>query len=460
MNKWKKLTSLALVGIMAGSLAACGGAGGSGDSGSSGSESSGGTESGAESSSKDSGEKVKLNMLFNDTDENVQAEMAYVMEHLPEVLPDVEVELEMVPGDAQTYETKVRTMISAGGDGLDVWWERGGSWATPILESESALPLDDYLEASGYWDKVIPSAKLPAEDGHTYSVPFEDISYEIILYNKKIFADNNLEAPKTVAELKSVVETLAKTDIVPISVGAKDGWCAAMMLEGFAYSLDPEMTEKIVNGKAKFSDEPYAEAANVMKELLDMGAFSKNVALTGIDEALPMFETGKAAMMANGSWAVASGAEKMGEDFGYFYYPVIRDEDVDVYGKNVAGGVKQNSGMMVYAGTKHPDEAAALCEAVAELRCKYVYEEKGNPFTVYKAGDLGWTYDSDFAEPVAQLAEDMQNFEYVYGLVQDVMPTAAASSGIMQATSKFMTNTPDYTVDSYLEDMDKAALEE
>ena len=243
MNKWKKLTSLVLVGIMAGSLAACGGSGGSGNSG--GSEDSGSestAESGNESSSSDSdsGEKVTLNMLFNDTDENVQAEMAYVMEHLPEVLPNVEVELEMVPGDAQTYETKVRTMISAGGEGLDVWWERGGSWATPILESESALPLDDYLEASGYWDKVIPSAKLPADDGHTYSLPFEDISYEIILYNKKIFADNGLEAPKTVCELKSVIETLAKTDIVPISVGAKDGWCAAMMLEGFAYSLDPE----------------------------------------------------------------------------------------------------------------------------------------------------------------------------------------------------------------------------
>ena len=152
MNKWKKLTSLVLVGIMAGSLAACGGSGGSGNSGGSEDSGSGSTaESGNESSSSDSdsGEKVTLNMLFNDTDENVQAEMAYVMEHLPEVLPNVEVELEMVPGDAQTYETKVRTMISAGGEGLDVWWERGGSWATPILESESALPLDDYLEASG-----------------------------------------------------------------------------------------------------------------------------------------------------------------------------------------------------------------------------------------------------------------------------------------------------------------------
>lgn len=444
MVKWKKILTVILAGAMAGSLMACSGQNG-GDS---------------KKDADGSKEKVTLNVLFNNTDENVEKEMDYVMEHLPEVLPDVEVNLEMSPGDAQTYETKVRTMISAGGDGLDVWWERGGSWATPILESESALPLDDYLEKSGYWDKVIPSAKKPADDGHTYSVPFEDISYEIMLYNKKIFKENNLEVPKTVTELKQAVETLAQTDIVPISVGAKDGWCAAMMVEGFAYSIDPEMTEKVVNGEGKFSDEPYTKGAQVMKELLDMGAFSKNVALTGIDEALPLFETGKAAMMANGSWAVASGAEKMGEDFGYFYYPVINDSDVDKYGKNVAGGVKQNSGMMVYAGTEHPDEAAALCEAIAELRCQYVYEEKGNPFTVYKADAMGWKYEKEFAEPVAQLADDMQNFEYVYGLVQDVMPTAAASSGVMQATSKFMTNTPDYTVDHYLEDMDKAAKEE
>ncbi|WP_343249494.1 ABC transporter substrate-binding protein [Diplocloster hominis] len=464
MCKWKKWMSLVLATAMIGTLTACGSSGGEKDAAAQ-EPAQTQTEKPADAAEAPketaaSGEKVKLNMLFNDTDENVQEEMKYVMEHLPEVLPNVEVELEMSPGDAQTYETKVRTMIAAGGEGLDVWWERGGSWATPILESKSALPLDDYLEASGYWDKVIPSAKLPAADGHTYGIPFEDISYEIMLYNKKIFADNNLEVPKTVTELKKVVETLAKTEIVPISVGAKDGWCAAMMVEGFAYSIDPEITKKIVDGQAKFSDEPYTKGAEVMKELMDMGAFSKNVALTGIDEALPLFETGKAAMMANGSWAVASCADKMGEDFGYFYYPVVNDADVDQYGKNCAGGVKQNSGMMVYAGTEHPDEAVALCQAVAELRCKYVYEEKGNPFTVYKADVMGWKYDKDFAEPVAQLAADMQNFGFVYGLVQDVMPTAAASSGVMQATSKFMTNTADYGVEDYLADMDKAALEE
>ncbi len=440
MIKWKKVLALLMVCITTTSLAACG------------------EKENVKSSNKT--EKVTLNVLFNDTDENVQKEMEYVMKHLPEVLPNVDVKLEMSPGDAQTYETKVRTMISGGGEGLDVWWERGGSWAAPILESGSALPLDEYLNNSGYWDKVISSAKKPADDGHTYAVPFEDIAYEIMLYNKKIFKENNLEVPKTVSELKKVVETLAQTDIVPISVGAKDGWCAAMMVEGFAYSIDPKITEKIVKGEGKFSDEPYAKATEVMKELLDMGAFSKNVALTGIDEALPMFETGKAAMMANGSWAVASCAEKMGEDFGYFYYPVINDKDIDRYGVNVAGGVKQNSGMMAYSGTEHPKEAAALCEAIAELRCKYVYEQKGNPFTVYKAEELGWKCDMEFAEPVAQLAKDMQKFEYVYGLVQDVMPTAAGSAGVMQSTSKFMTNTSDYTVEDYLTDMDKASKEE
>lgn len=442
MKKRSRLIAILLTGALAASLAACG-------------------NSGVDKESEDSsGDKVTLNVLFNDTDENVEAEMDYVMDHISEVLPDVEVKLEMVAGDAESYETKVRTMISAGGEGIDVWWERGGSWAVPILESGSALALDDYLEESGYWDKVIASTKnAKADDGHIYGLPFEDISYEIVLYNKGLFEAYGVEVPKTVSELYEVIGKFVDTDIVPISVGAKDGWPAAMMVEGFAYSVDPECTSKIVSGEATFTDEAYTQAAGVVKKLMDQGAFSANVALTGIDEALPLFESGKAAMMVNGSWAIASCAEKMGDDFGYFYFPVINDADIDSYGKNVAGGVKQNSGFMVYAGTEHPDEAAALCEAMAELRCKYVYETKGNPFTVYDVEKMEWSYDGEFAAPVIQLTEDMKGFEHTYGLVQDVMPTAAASSGIQDATSKFMTNDDSYTVENYLSDMDKAAKE-
>lgn len=405
-------------------------------------------------------EKITLHMLYNDTDEKVEKEMEYVMSRLPEVLPNIEVKLDMTPGDAQSYETKVRTLIAAGGDDLDIWWERGGSWATPILNSNSALALDSYLDENNYWNKVIPSAKLPAQDGHFYACYFEDISYEIMVYNKAIFKQYGLEIPKTVEELNNIVKVLANTDIIPIVVGAKDGWCAAMMLEGFAYSIDPKITNKIVNGEAKFSDAPYTEAAKVVKNLMDLNAFSKNVALTGISEALPLFESGKAAMMANGSWAITSGVDKLGDDFGYFYYPVIRNEDIDSYGKNIAGGVKQNSGFMVYAGTKYPKEAAKLAQVAAQLRCEYVYKEFGNPFTIYNPEKLGWQYDGQFAEPIAKLAKDMINFGYVFGFVQDVMPTAAGTAGVMQNCAKFMTNSSEYPISKFLEDMDKSALED
>ena len=134
-------------------------------------------------------EKVVINYFWRDTDENVEAEMEYVQELLPEVLPNIEVNMEGVPGDAETYETKIRTLIAAGGEGIDAWEEIGGSWFTPIMESESALPLEDYLDASGYWDKVIPSVRLTATGEHVYGVQCTDSSYEIMLYNKKIFAE-------------------------------------------------------------------------------------------------------------------------------------------------------------------------------------------------------------------------------------------------------------------------------
>ena len=75
----KKWISMLLAGAMIMSLSACG---------------NGGNSDKAEDDTSE--EKVTLNVLFNDTDENVEAEMEYVMDHISEVLPNVDVKLEMV----------------------------------------------------------------------------------------------------------------------------------------------------------------------------------------------------------------------------------------------------------------------------------------------------------------------------------------------------------------------------
>ena len=63
-----------------------------------------------------------------------------------EKYPDIEIVPDYVEGDESNYATKIRTLISAGGDGLDVWWDRGGTWVLPVLEANAALPLNDYLD--------------------------------------------------------------------------------------------------------------------------------------------------------------------------------------------------------------------------------------------------------------------------------------------------------------------------
>lgn len=122
--------------------------------------------------------------------------------------------------------------------------------------------------------------------------------------------------------------------------------------------------------------------------------------------------------------------------------------------------MKENSGYMVYSGTKHPKEAAEVALALAQMSSRWLYEISGDPMVPFLPEKLGWKNEKGFAPAVAQLAKDQQNFQFVYGLVQDVMPTAAASSGVMEYTSKFMASAPSYTNEAYLSDMDKAAREE
>jgi len=404
-------------------------------------------------------EKVKINLFINQSDDKLTSVIEYMKTRFPERLTNIDVQINAVPGDAQSFETKIRTMIAAGGDGLDVWWERGGSFAVPILSAKGALPLDSHLAEQKYWDSVIPSAKVPNADGTTYAVPFEDIFYEIIFFNPKLFSENGLTVPKTVADLKKVVGVLKTKKITPIAVAGKDGWPASMMVEGFAYSKDPEATKKAVEGKIKFSESAYSSASKAVKELLDMKAFSMNVALDDYGTAEGMFVSGQAAMLCNGSWALSDYIKKMDGNVDYFYYPAVDPADAANVGKSVAGGVKKDAGMMVYSGTKNPKESVQVAIATAQLYNQYLFEELGNPFIAYIPEVLGWKAKSELSPIIKKFASDLTGFKFTYGFIQDVMPSAAGSQGVMQSTSRFMVNSSKYSVNEYLADLDKAATE-
>lgn len=405
------------------------------------------------------GEKVTMHILFQGGatgDERPN----FVMEKLREQFPDIEFIPNVVMGDEANYATKIRTLIAAGGEGLDVWWDRGGTWVLPVLEANAALPLNDYLDnVEGFWDTVSPSAIKPHTDGNIYAIPCEEVFWELIYYNKAIFNQYGLEEPKTLEDLLHISDVLNENGIIPCVVRALSGWPAAMVVEGFAYTIDPQITYKIMNGEAKFSDEPYVEAAKAVKQLLDAGFFYENSPMCDETEALNLFYAGEAAMYADGSWALAPADKELPEGCGYFYYPAIREEDVENIGKACAGGVKDNAGAMVYSGTKYPQLATQVAVAMSQAYQQYLCEHDGSPFVVYDGEKLGWDMP-EFSEDCLRLVDEMGKYEFSYPYVQDVMPTSAAGTMLMESCNKFFMNSDSYGVDEFIADLDRSMLEE
>jgi len=398
-------------------------------------------------------EPVKLKAYVTYTDAMWTKAFANITENVKQEYPNIDVEVEGFEGsDANAYNTKLRTYISAGTP-PDVFFCHGGSFAAPLLKGNSALPMEKYLDDMKYWDNTILSQNKPLVDGHVYGVSLNTVFYEVMIANTALFKKYNVTLPKTYSEFAEAVKVFKANNIIPVSVAAKDGWPADMFVEGLAYSLDPECTLKVVRGEKKFSDnDAFRQAAIKTKELMDLGAFAKDVSLTDYTKALEIFKAGKAAMWSSGSWAFIDANQALGEEnVALLYFPAI-DDKPENYGLNAAGGVKPAAGMFVSSLTKYPAEAVKVAVNISMNANKYLYSQ-GDVATIYLAEKLGWKTDVPAASQVVQLMKDAAKFTK-YGLIlQDALPDAASSKAVMDSSAFFFTG--QLSVDDYLKSMDK-----
>ena len=408
------------------------------------------------------GEKQELNVEFFVTEDNMLDIAHYIEEVLPTEFPDYDVKFEITQGDAQTVETKIRTALASGSNSVDVWWCHGGTWATPLINGDYVLKMNDYLETSGFYDNMVPQvASFVKEQENIYAIPFEPTSYWVNMYNKEAFEAAGIkDVPKTLDDFMSALEALKNAGYTPIVTGAKDQWMALDFMETLAYTVSPEDSWKAVNGELKFADsEAWRKAAEATREMLDKGYFPENIGLMDRTEADALFATGKAAIISETSSTLTTVCREFGDNAGLMYYPMVDAADVEQYGINISGGQKANCGFMVNAATENPDAAVDLAIGLSELRNKYEYTVLGNVAVPFDAEKMGWELPEEPAAAIAQFAEDMKGFEYSKNFLQDIMPTSTGTTFSMEAASKFFTN-PDYSVDDFLADLDKAVAAE
>jgi raffinose/stachyose/melibiose transport system substrate-binding protein len=158
-----------------------------------------------------------------------------------------------------------------------------------------------------------------------------ELNIEGIWYNKKLLADHGIAVPATWDELVAAFATLQGAGVQPIAQAGKggDGWGVTRWVGNYLLrSQGPDALKKVKDGSAKLTDAPYVAAADAIADLGRKGYFGTSPTSIDYATALNTFETGKAAFIYMGSWALSDfndpAKNKIGADaIGFLKFPAV-----------------------------------------------------------------------------------------------------------------------------------------
>lgn len=304
---------------------------------------------------------------------------------------DVKVKLVSVPG--AEYVNKLRTAMGSP-NAPDIFFNWGGGSIKPYVDADQIVDLSPYFQKDeilrrGFLPSVVEAGSL---DGKVYGVPMRGMQPVMLFYNKTLFAENNLQPPKTWEDLQKAVTTFKAKKITPFALGGTDAWTQLMWLE---YLLDriggPEVFRKIQNGDSSgWGDPAVLEAARTVKELIDDGAFGKNFTSVSYSNggAPALFAQGKAAMHLMGSWEYSTQLGKAPDfaekDLAWTKFPTVAGGTGDA--NNVVGN--PTNYWSINSRTKHKDAAVDFLKTMASKEYSKALVDNGDIPTSADASQL------------------------------------------------------------------------
>lgn len=351
-NSWKKGLLLVAAVTMTGALAACGG-------GSSTKES---PSAGGATAAADSGKQVTLRFFSNLPDrksgQGLGEQMMldnYVKEH-----PNVKIQVEALA--EEPFKNKLKTYM-ASNEPLDITMVHGGAELSTLVKAKYAkeINLNEYQnDKYSFLPGVFKSFTF---DNKVYGLP-RNSDYEVIYYNKKLFADNGIKVPTTYNELLDAAKAFRAKGITPMSINGKDQWSFGLMFQNIVQRINGNQNTILdaVENKVSFKTEPsFLEAAKLMKQLNEVKMFQDAFMTADYGASQNLFTQEKAAMWYMGSWESGMATnDKLPESFrnnlAVIPFPVVdggKGKATDLTAWN--GG-----GYVLVSASKNPDEAKKL----------------------------------------------------------------------------------------------------
>ncbi|ADU95685.1 ABC transporter substrate-binding protein [Geobacillus sp. Y412MC52] len=290
----------------------------------SGCSSSNSSSDNAKQGSQKAGEKLEIFSWWTGAGE--EDGLKALIKLFQEKYPDIEVENAAVAGGAGTNAKAVLASRMQGNDPPSTFQVHGGAELNEGWVAAGKMePLNDLYEKEGWMDKF-PKALIDmvSKDGNIYSVPVNIHRGNVLWYNKKIFADNGLQPPKTFDEFFQVADKLKAKGITPLALGDKEPWAATHLFENVLLgTLGTENYKKLWTGELSFNDPQVKQAVETFKKML--GYINEDHSSRNWQDAAQLVAEGKAAMYVMGDWVkgyfVNDLKLKVNQDFGYVPVP-------------------------------------------------------------------------------------------------------------------------------------------
>jgi raffinose/stachyose/melibiose transport system substrate-binding protein len=249
-------------------------------------------------STKSSGGKVHLTVLSWRPEDTA----GYKKIFAPYEKSHPKVTIDFKPIKSTEYLTVLPTELKKSQGGPDVVQLKPYGPLQSYITAGALEPLDGKVDVSNWPANVLQAAK-GKQDGKLYGVPYALQTLQV-LYNKKIFAQQNLQPPKTWAEFTAACDKLKKAGITPMATSGLQPWVLAIDHQIFGatrYGGD-DFEKAALAGKKNFTDPDYTASLDTTAKLQQY--FPDKVTAVDYPDAQTLFTSGKAAMYPGGSYEV------------------------------------------------------------------------------------------------------------------------------------------------------------
>lgn len=286
---------------------------------------------------------------------------------------DVTIKLEMPNVEQADQILKTRL---ASNDAPDLFTLHAIADIPTFYEAGYLSDLSDQPFAEDLFDGV---RKTVTYDSKVVALPLESLAWGY-LYNKKIFAEYNLEPPRTIAEMRQVVSRLQAEGVPPFLLAFQESWIPQLMmalsLGGVVNSEYPSFVEDMNSGSASYAD------VDQVFEIIDiiMANGTERPFEVGSVAGSASFANGEAAMWVQGPW-MAESILKVNPDMEFGVAPLPVSNDPNAAMINLA----TSTSVAVSPTSNHKDLAYELLNYLLdETDSPALFEElKFNPVAAF-----------------------------------------------------------------------------